>query len=93
MGVLPLLKEGDGRASLKLSGDEILDIRLPEGTHEITPRQMLVLSVRDTDGGEQLVELQSRLDTENEIAYFQSGGILQFVLNISSLRLVDREAG
>ncbi|MFB3106615.1 MAG: aconitate hydratase, partial [Pseudomonadales bacterium] len=82
MGVLPLqFKEGDGRASLDLSGDEILDIRLPEGTREITPRQTLLLTVRDGDGSEQVIEVQSRLDTDNEIAYFKCGGILQFVLN------------
>ena len=30
---------------------------------------------------ERVVEVISRLDTANEIDYFQSGGILQFVLN------------
>ncbi len=82
MGVLPLqFKEGDGRASLKLSGDEVLDIRMPEGTTEITPRQTLLLTVRDADGSEQIIEVLSRLETDNEIAYFKCGGILQFVLN------------
>ncbi|MCZ6619191.1 MAG: aconitase family protein, partial [Gammaproteobacteria bacterium] len=82
MGVLPLqFREGEGRTSLGLSGDEILNIRLPEGSREITPRQTLLLDVRKADGGEQTIEVQSRLDTENEIAYFRCGGILQFVLN------------
>ncbi len=82
MGVLPLqFKEGDGRVSLDLSGDEILDIRLPEGTRGITPRQTLLLTVRKGDGSEQVIEVLSRLDTDNEIAYFKCGGILQFVLN------------
>ncbi len=81
MGVLPLqFKQGDGRASLELTGEEIVDVRLPDGVSDIAPRQDLELVVRSGDQ-ERTVVVQSRLDTENEIAYFQSGGILQFVLN------------
>ncbi|MEE8244953.1 MAG: aconitate hydratase, partial [Pseudomonadales bacterium] len=82
MGVLPLVfVDGDNRKSLSLSGDEVVDIRLPDGVTEVTPRQLLELVVKDANGGEQIVQVQSRLDTENEIAYFKSGGILQYVLN------------
>ena len=81
MGVLPLqFKQGDGRASLNLSGDEIIDVRLPDGVSDIVPRQDIELVVRDGDSARSVM-VTSRLDTENEIAYFQSGGILQFVLN------------
>lgn len=82
MGVLPLVfVDGDNRKSLSLSGDEVVDIRLPDGVTEVTPRQLLELVVKDANGGEQIIQVQSRLDTENEIAYFKSGGILQYVLN------------
>ncbi len=82
MGVLPLqFKEGDGRKSLGLSGDEIVDIRLPEGETVIKPRQDMRLIVASADGGAREVIVTSRLDTDNEIAYFKSGGILQYVLN------------
>ncbi|MCZ6658836.1 MAG: aconitate hydratase AcnA [Gammaproteobacteria bacterium] len=82
MGVLPLVfQEGDSRKSLGLSGDEVVDIRLPAGVTEITPRQLLELVVTDADGSEQTIQVRSRLDTDNEIAYFKSGGILQYVLN------------
>ena len=64
-----------------MSGDEILDIRLEKGTTEVTPRQTMLLTVRDADGSEQTIEVLSRLETDNEIAYFKCGGILQFVLN------------
>ncbi len=82
MGVLPLVfVDGDNRKSLSLSGDEVVDIRLPDGVIEVTPRQLLELVVKDANGEEQIIQVQSRLDTENEIAYFKSGGILQYVLN------------
>ncbi len=81
MGVLPLqFREGEGRASLDLSGEEIVDVRLPDGVNEISPRQDIELVIKSgTDA--RRVTVQSRLDTENEIAYFRSGGILQYVLN------------
>ena len=64
-----------------MTGDEIIDLRLPEGVREITPRQDLILKVTRTDGSTVETTVISRLDTENEIAYFESGGILQYVLN------------
>jgi aconitate hydratase len=82
MGVLPLqFKEGDSRQTLGLTGDEIVDIRLPQGVTAIKPRQDLVLVITGADGSRREVTVMSRLDTDNEIAYFKSGGILQYVLN------------
>ncbi len=82
MGVLPLqFKEGDSRRSLELAGDEIIDVRLPEGVSEVTPRQDIVMQVKKSDGSTSEITVMSRLDTDNEIAYFKSGGILQYVLN------------
>ena len=82
MGVLPVqFKEGEGRQSLALTGDEVVDLSLPAGVSEITPRQDLILKVIRADGSTAETTVMSRLDTENEIAYFESGGILQYVLN------------
>jgi len=82
MGVLPLqFKNGDSRTTLGLTGDEIIDVRLPEGVSEIRPRQDLQLVVQSPNGDSREVTVMSRLDTDNEIAYFKSGGILQYVLN------------
>ena len=82
MGVLPLqFKDGDGRKSLNLTGDEIIDVALPGGGNNLTPRQPVMVTVHRADGSTQACEVLSRLDTENEIAYFKSGGILQYVLN------------
>ena len=81
MGVLPLqFKEGDGRASLGLNGEETVDIRLADGAAE-APRQEVTVVITGTDGSTREIQVDSRLDTDNEIAYFKSGGILQYVLN------------
>ena len=82
MGVLPMqFKDGESRHTLGLTGDEVVDIRLPAGVTEIKPRQELELVIRGSDGSRRAVTVLSRLDTDNEIAYFKSGGILQYVLN------------
>ncbi|MDA1076686.1 MAG: aconitate hydratase AcnA [Proteobacteria bacterium] len=81
MGVLPVqFADGVSAAALKLTGREIIDIRLPSGETQVTPRQMLEMVIRLGDD-ERVVAVMSRLDTENEIAYFRCGGILQYVLN------------
>jgi aconitate hydratase len=81
MGVLPVVfKDGDSRKTLGLVGDETIDIRLPQGISDISPRQDLTMVVRGSEGTRE-VTVMSRLDTDNEIAYFKSGGILQYVLN------------
>ena len=82
MGVLPLVfNEGESRKTLALTGDELIDIRLPEGVHAVQPRQQLDLILRRADGRELRTSVLSRLDTDNEAAYFRCGGILQYVLN------------
>ncbi|HRH82439.1 MAG TPA: aconitate hydratase AcnA [Thiobacillaceae bacterium] len=79
MGVLPLqFKEGMDAAALGLTGSETFDLMGLESS--ITPRQELTLVIHRTDGGSQNVALQLRLDTPIEIEYFQSGGILPYVL-------------
>ena len=82
MGVLPLqFIEGVTRATLAIQGDEIVDIMLPGSDVKIVPRQRLELRISRPDGTVQPAIVESRLDTENEIEYFKSGGILQYVLN------------
>jgi aconitate hydratase len=72
MGVLPLqFPAGESVRSLGLTGEEVIDIGdLQNGEAK---------SVKVT-AGEAEFEATVRLDTPNEIAYFQNGGILQTVL-------------
>ena len=82
MGVLPLeFAAGESRKTLALTGDELVDVALPEGARGATPRQDLKLRIRRADGSRVETTVRSRLDTDNELAYYRSGGILQFVLN------------
>ena len=81
MGVLPLeFAPGESRHTLALTGDEQMDILLPPGA-EASPRQELILRLRRQDGSVAETRVCSRIDTDNEAAYFKSGGILQFVLD------------
>ena len=81
MGVLPLeFAAGESRRTLALTGDETVDIALAEGG-DIAPRQELLLRVRRADGTTTETRVLSRLDTANDVRYFQCGGILQYVLN------------
>ena len=82
MGVLPIeFEPGTNIESLGITGEEVIDIALPEEARAISPRQALQMVVRRPDGTQQQLKLRSRLDTQKEIRYFESGGILQYVLN------------
>lgn len=78
MGVLPLqFKDGDSWESLGLDGSELVAVDLPR---QIEPQQMIVLTITNQAGSTQSVSVQLRIDTEIEVAYYQHGGILPFVL-------------
>ncbi len=78
MGVLPLFfTDGQNRKSLKLTGEELFDIK---GIATMKPRQKLTCTITRKDGSKEEVQLQSAIYSEDELAYFNNGGILQFVL-------------
>jgi aconitate hydratase len=77
MGVLPLqLPAGESVESLGLSGEEIFDI----GDLENGEAKTVGVTARREGGDPIEFEATVRLDTPNEIGYFQNGGILQTVL-------------
>jgi aconitate hydratase len=83
MGILPLqFKSGENIASLGLSGEEIYDF---EGLPSIlesncaTGREITV-KARRPDGSEKIFQAVVRIDTPQEVRYYQHGGILQYVL-------------
>ena len=82
MGVLPLeFAPDESWRSLGLTGEEVVDIALPADAQGLAPRQEIVLRLRRGDGEPVETRVRSRLDTDNEVAYYRSGGILQFVLD------------
>ncbi|MBV9529178.1 aconitate hydratase AcnA [Sphingomonas sp.] len=78
MGVLPLqFQEGENAASLGLNGSERFTIT---GVGDIKPRQDVEVQVTRADGSTAAFTARCRIDTFNELEYFRSGGILQYVL-------------
>ncbi len=78
MGVLPLtFKEGEGWKSLGLDGSETYTI---SGIDGITPRKALPVTAEKSDGETVSFEVVARLNTEIDVAYYQNGGILPYVL-------------
>ncbi|GLT82583.1 hypothetical protein SLE2022_009460 [Rubroshorea leprosula] len=77
MGVIPLcFKPGDDAETLGLTGHERYTIDLPGNVNEIRPGQDVTVV---TDNGKSFT-CTIRFDTEVELAYFNHGGILQYVI-------------
>ena len=77
MGVLPLeFIPGQTRESLGLTGREEFSI---EGISALKARAKFKVHARGADG-EKTFEAIARVDTPEEVAYYQNGGILPYVL-------------
>jgi aconitate hydratase len=77
MGVLPLqYPEGESAESLGLSGAETFDV----GDLEDGQAKSVTVTATPDDGTPVEFNATVRLDTPNEVTYFQNGGILQTVL-------------
>jgi aconitate hydratase len=79
MGVLPLqFEEGQNRETLGLTGLETYDLLgLEEG---LEPVKKLKVRAVDQEGTEKVFHVITRIDTPNEVIYYQNGGILHYVL-------------
>lgn len=79
MGVLPLqFKDGETRKSLGLKGDEKISI---EGISEgITPKMDVHVKIEFSDKTIKEIKVLCRIDTINEVEYYQNGGILHKVI-------------
>jgi len=83
MGVLPLqFKPGESAASLGLSGEEVYDI---DGLAALLAKGFsggrdLQVKAKGTGGQVRTFAATVRIDTPQEVQYYQHGGILQFVL-------------
>ena len=78
MGVLPLqFKAGDTRETLGLTGDDSFTIK---GLASLAPGQDVEVSVTRADGTTFTFTALCRIDTANELEYYNNGGILHYVL-------------
>ncbi|KAK9284700.1 hypothetical protein L1049_023876 [Liquidambar formosana] len=77
MGIIPLcFKAGEDAETIGLTGHERYSIDLPSTVSEIRPGQDITVV---TDNGKSFL-CTMRFDTEVELAYFDHGGILQYVI-------------
>jgi aconitate hydratase len=83
MGILPLQFEaGQNVASLGLTGEEVYDFT---GLSELLASRFaagkrLTVIATSPDGSKKLLHAMVRIDTPQEVEYFEHGGILQYVL-------------
>ncbi|MEM8987225.1 MAG: aconitate hydratase AcnA [Pseudomonadota bacterium] len=78
MGILPLqFKDGDSWKSLNITGEEQVSI---EGVPSLTPQQDVKATITYADGAAKDITLLARIDTADELDYFNNGGILHYVL-------------
>jgi len=79
MGIAPLVfADGSTRNDFRLTGREIIDI--PGLSATITPRMKIVCKITYPDGHSADLPLFLRIETADEVAYFENGGILPYVL-------------
>jgi aconitate hydratase len=87
MGVLPLQFQVEGWARLGLTGEEIITIR---GLDKMAPRKTLTVELyRPGDGKVARFPVTCRIDTETELEYYKSGGVMPYVLR--NLARTDEE--
>jgi aconitate hydratase len=80
MGILPLqFGAGDSAQSLGLTGEEVYDIAGIEHALKNHVREILVKAKRP-DGVVREFQATVRIDTPQEVLYYEHGGILQYVL-------------
>ena len=78
MGVLPLVFTGDDTwDSLGITGKETVTIT---GLADLEPRAKVQAHMTFEGGTTRVVDLEARIDTADELAYFEHGGILHYVL-------------
>ena len=78
MGVLPLQFIEEGWQRLNLTGEELITIR---GLTEVTPRKTLIVELfRPSDHKVARFPVRCRIDTQTELEYFRSGGVMPYVL-------------
>jgi aconitate hydratase len=82
MGVVPLeFLPGQSPATLGLTGEEVFStVGLPSFVAKLPADHMLTIGYVRQDGTSGQFQVRVRIDTQQEAAYFQNGGILPYVL-------------
>jgi aconitate hydratase len=81
MGVLPLTyRKGESWASLGLTGNETFDLKLPAGT-PLGPGVRVEVTARKDGAPPKVFEVECRLQSATELAYYRAGGVLPYVMD------------
>ncbi len=83
MGILPLqFEDGQSAESLGLTGEELFDFPGLSALlqSKFANGRTLDVTASAADGSKKQLQARVRIDTPQEIEYFQHGGILQYVL-------------
>ncbi|HEJ9149733.1 TPA: aconitate hydratase AcnA [Serratia marcescens] len=78
MGILPLeFPQGVTRKTLGLTGDEQISVG---GLLQLQPGQTVPVHITYTDGRKEVIDTRCRIDTGNELTYYENDGILHYVI-------------
>ncbi|MBK0031546.1 aconitate hydratase AcnA [Erwinia sp. S43] len=78
MGILPLeFPQGVTRKTLKLTGDELIDVA---DLQQLKPGTTVKVTLTRSDGSKDVLDTRCRIDTGNELTYYQNDGILHYVI-------------
>ncbi|HEJ7917294.1 aconitate hydratase AcnA [Serratia marcescens] len=78
MGILPLeFPQGVTRKTLGLTGDEQISIG---GLQQLQPGQTVPVHITYADGRKEVIDTRCRIDTGNELTYYENDGILHYVI-------------
>ncbi|HEJ9172173.1 aconitate hydratase AcnA [Serratia nevei] len=78
MGILPLeFPQGVTRKTLRLTGDEQISVG---GLQQLQPGQTVPVHITYADGRKEVIDTRCRIDTGNELTYYENDGILHYVI-------------
>ncbi|MGQ5936829.1 aconitate hydratase AcnA [Serratia sp. IR-2025] len=78
MGILPLeFPQGVTRKTLGLTGDEQISVG---GLQQLQPSQTVPVHITYADGRKEVIDTRCRIDTGNELTYYENDGILHYVI-------------
>ena len=78
MGILPLeFPAGVTRKTLGLTGEEYIDVA---NLAQLKPGGTVTVTLTRVDGSKETLETRCRIDTGNELTYYQNDGILHYVI-------------
>ncbi|MEL5349552.1 aconitate hydratase AcnA [Serratia marcescens] len=78
MGILPLeFPQGVTRKTLGLTGDEQISVG---GLRQLQPGQTVPVHITYADGRKEVIDTRCRIDTGNELTYYENDGILHYVI-------------